>query len=279
MITNQSVITNDGGLSIALNCKDVTWFRFLQASRATNSIKGGWNSRTYWRKRGLEVLVKGAFLETWTKNSLETRVHPLPRRRDFHLHRPEEELRLREGAVGENGLNYSLFSTWRIAPRDPLGCLGMWSSLSYEVPLGSEREDQLKVDLLGYREGAIGIIELKQAGNRTDSPLMALTEAICYGLQAIRCEESLMGEYSTQLGQNCAFENLELKIVAPNAYWRHWHGEGEDGHGQSDREMLGQIVCRINKSSVLARHSFSVSYGSTEQGEAPHWVTSAAVAN
>jgi len=43
-----SLITDGGGLEITLTPNEVTWFLFLQASRTTNSLKGGWNSKTHW---------------------------------------------------------------------------------------------------------------------------------------------------------------------------------------------------------------------------------------
>ena len=35
------MITDAGGLTIKLKPTEVTWFRFLQASRTTNSLEGG----------------------------------------------------------------------------------------------------------------------------------------------------------------------------------------------------------------------------------------------
>src|SRR5208282_6712264 len=94
-ITKQKtiMITPHGGLTITLEAKEVTWFRFLQVSRSTNSLKGGWNSKSYWRDVLTLLGRKDAkFIENWTKNSLATKDRDR-RKEEFKFDRPLSEER------------------------------------------------------------------------------------------------------------------------------------------------------------------------------------------
>ena len=78
-----SIIQKDGGLSVDWAPKDVTWQSVLQAARAANSKQGGWNSQSYWVERGLNRLVSfgqaQAFLQEWTKQTIDALASPAPR--------------------------------------------------------------------------------------------------------------------------------------------------------------------------------------------------------
>src|SRR5437016_10081305 len=84
------MIDEKGNLDVTVKCEDVTWFSFLDFSRFTNHLNGGWNSNEYWRDRGLNSLKMG-FIQKWTARSLSLRENltPRPRRQDFRFDRPE----------------------------------------------------------------------------------------------------------------------------------------------------------------------------------------------
>jgi hypothetical protein len=224
-----TIITNSGGLEITLNLNEVTWFRFLQASRATNSLRGGWNSRTHW----LQVLnllggKDANYLEDWTQNSLDAK-DPAPRQNRFLFNRDLSPARgrlqlgsLRKSVdlskISENELNTRLFHD---------NAHGLWgANIGYEIPLSAESDGQLKVDIfaIGKDNCSLEIIELKKANNKSDSPLMALTEAICYGIQAVRCRDYLLKNsvLMEKLVSPRHFETIRLILAAPHPYWEYW---------------------------------------------------------
>ena len=230
--------------------EDVTWFRFLQASRITNSIEGGWNSKSYWEEVLKSLGYKGgAFLEMWTKNSLMPKTPPLPRGKEFMFSRiasPERELLMNQGSLrkeddlsrlSENALNARLFKDDEH---------GLWGErLGYEIPLAPESDGQLKVDIVAIgKDGcSLQVIELKQATNTGDSPLMALTEAICYGIQLVRCRDSLLNdpilkEHSVSVEH---FRSIRVMLVAPRQYWRHWKWQRELA------QPMKNIIASVNK--------------------------------
>src|SRR5208282_394396 len=101
---------------------------------------------------------------------------------------------------------------------------GLWGqSIGYEIPLSAEKEGQLKVDILaiGKDKPSLEIIELKRAKNTDDSPLMAMTEATCYGIQAVRCRDYLLKNsvLKEKLVSTEHFETIRLILAAPHAYW------------------------------------------------------------
>ncbi len=243
------MITDAGGLTVRLKPTEVTWFRFLQASRATNSLEEGWNSRTHWGNKGLFFLSsRGApFLQQWTANSLKKTANPGPRTDKFmfdrQLSKERKEL-VRNGkltknafaVLSENEINARLFHhhpQWQ-------NCIG------YEIPLAKESDGQLKVDIIAIEERncSLVIIELKQANNTSDSPLMALTEAICYGIQAIRCREHLLKESGIKKKGESGkyFNSIRLLLAAPRQYWKTW--------GWNKEEMvkpMWYIVSQVNE--------------------------------
>jgi hypothetical protein len=160
------MITPDGGLTVTLEREDVTWFRFLQLSRSTNSLNGGWNSKSYWRDVLNLLGYEAKFIEDWTKNSLATRI-PDPRKAKFMFHRDlsKERVRLNLGPLrkghdlskmSENELNTRLYHD---------NAHDLWGpSIGYEIPLSAESEGQLKVDVLAIGKGkpSLEIIELSK---------------------------------------------------------------------------------------------------------------------
>jgi hypothetical protein len=64
--------------------------------------------------------------------------------------------------------------------------------IGYEVPLTGTKAGMLRVDLLGEIDGRqLAVVELKK-DDGGDSPFMAFIEAVCYGLQIIRCKAALL---------------------------------------------------------------------------------------
>ena len=245
---DESFITADGGLKVLLTPSDVTWFNFLEFSRATNSLRGGWNSKTHWGKRGVLTL-SGDFLKQWTENSLRKHSLPRPRTDLFMLDRSASEDRSDlERALNpvehasENALNYALFrrGLGKLKPLEGIDVLG------YEIPLAEESDGQLRVDLFGVSSGgaAIEIIELKKANNTGDSPLLALTEAICYALQTLRCKKHLLKDKKLE-GQPNAFAQINLMLLAPASYWRYW-GERDGLDRDGICKELQPIVKHVN---------------------------------
>src|SRR5438876_939145 len=114
-----SMIGEDGSLSIRVRRQDVTWFQFLQTARLANSNYGGWNSKTHWHGRGLNVLTSG-LVDLWTKNSLAKDALPKPRKAKFKLERQPTKQRSdaatsgrdkmdNEQDITENELNAALY--------------------------------------------------------------------------------------------------------------------------------------------------------------------------
>jgi hypothetical protein len=154
---------------------------------------------------------------------------PDPREKEFMFDRTRSRERgllslgpLRKGVdlskMSENELNTRLFHD---------KAHDLWGrSIGYEIPLSAESEGQLKVDIFGIGKGkpSLEIIELKQANNKSDSPLMAMTEAICYGIQVVRCRDYLL-ENSVLKKESVSsehFDAIRLILTAPHAYWKYW---------------------------------------------------------
>lgn len=241
----ESIIQPDGSLRIIVRHQDVSWFDFLRHSRSCRARDWGWNSRRYWGPRGVDVLVANlaATVSQWTKQSLSANAAPPPRIGNFMLNREHtlDRLALPEidssMAYSENALSFSTFRKYADAVGDNR-FLGVIDLIGYEIPLGEERRRQLKVDLLGLSFNpvpTIEIIELKDADNTGDSPLMALTEGICYALQILRCKNALLGELFALpailegtgrvkpfSSAETDFRNINIRLAAPKAYWDLW---------------------------------------------------------
>ena len=246
--TKATMVTSNGGLKITLKPDEVTWFRFLQASRTTNSLAGGWNYNKYWQD-ALTELAKAPFLGMWTKNSLNSQT-PAPRKETFMFDRELSEKRgllkkdrpLRKGEnldeMSENEINTRLYHDNEN---------GLWgTNIGYEIPLSAESDGQLKVDMLAITESGkmLEIIELKQAGNTGDSPLMALTEAICYGIQVNRCGNELWEAIRAKNTAIAKFNAIRLILAAPKRYWEYW---GYWERGAEQVKMMKNIVDLANQ--------------------------------
>lgn len=250
MSTDLYMIRPDGGLNLASN--QVTWFSFLQCSRAMNSTQGGWNFKAHWRKKGLHILAKqdSEIAALWLRNSLKNNCLLKPRSKDFKLKRQlsEEREQLKHAwdssehdtnKCREDELNVGLY----FQPPDGV----RW--LSYEVPLCRERAGQLEIDLVGYSNSpnpSLEIFELK-AGNGTDSPLMALVEAICYAIQIHRCRTALLTEMKASPEGSVGvtekhFQRIKITLAAPNKYWTYYWEVTDD-----DRQKMAEIVEKLNQ--------------------------------
>jgi hypothetical protein len=51
---------------------------------------------------------------------------------------------------------------------------------------------------------------------------MAMTEAICYGIQAVRCRDYLLPVLEEKSVSMEHFETIRLILAAPQAYWEYW---------------------------------------------------------
>ncbi len=255
------MITDGGGLRVPVKC--VTWFQFLQLSRVTNSDQGGWNfkgkgkNKHLWVQNGLARLTP-AIVEQWTKNSLEENALPKPRKQaqGFKLSRADTENRTKAGESGvealksgidellENELNALLYigDHW---PTD-------WGQKKgYEVPLADESDGQLKIDLVGHGEdspagaGFLSLIELKQSDSPKNSPLMALTEAICYAIQIIRCE-NLLNQIT-----GGRFQTIRLILAAPEKYWTYWEIKKHSDYSKQMTDIVEAVGKQLSSTIEL----------------------------
>lgn len=224
-----SMISKEGNISINIKSQDVTWFNFLQYSRVTNSNYGGWNSKSYWIERALKKLSDDDFISKWTVNSIKSE-NPTPRKKDFMLNRKISGSRdaiLKKLSMGfdldqcsENDINTFI-------SQNPTNFFNDYEIIGYEIPLSDEKDGQLKIDLLSFntKNKGIGIIELKQSISPSNSPLIALIELFCYGIQLLKCKSDISKEIIQSNGQYIEehlFENINLIIAAPVTYWKYW---------------------------------------------------------
>ena len=221
-----SMISKDGDISINIKCKEVTWFNFLQYSRDTNSVFGGWNSKSYWIKSGLEILSGADFIRVWTNNSLSNDI-PEPRKKDFMFNRKFSGRRdaiITKGVENIDHLSENDINAFLFIKNDPFFDYNL---IGYEIPLVDDKEGQLKIDLVGLnvRDNKIGIIELKQSNSPSNSPLFALVELLCYGIQLLKCKTNISKEMiqkNDQIIEEHYFNNINLLIAAPEMYWNYW---------------------------------------------------------
>ena len=233
-MSSESIIQPDGSVRIVVRHEDVSWFDFLGHSRLCRARDMGWNSQSYWISRGVDILARNISTTAtlWTEHSLSPKTEPLPRKGNFMLDRQHTAKRSALSSVeaadqvSENALSFQTFERYRnVEGKGRL--LGKIDLIGYEIPLGRTKARQLKVDLLGVSVDpvpAIEIIELKDTDNTGDSPLMALTEALCYGLQILRCKTDILRELriSRPTVNESAFEKINLRLMAPEQYWHVW---------------------------------------------------------
>lgn len=249
MSTKESFFGNDGRLSVHIPAANVRWIDFLTYSRLLNSKQGGWDFKEHWETRGLGPLSEACgYLETWTQNSVNAQ-YPKPRRGEFNFRRDMSARRVatankaidKVATCCEHALNGRLFQKYGIEDPPDNSPFGETRLLGYEIPLCAEANEQFKVDLIGL-DTCVTLIELKQAGNKSDSPLLALVELICYALQLKRCEQYLRCEMPTLTEGH--FQNVRLIIAAPEGYWHHWLTE--ENQKKSVRGRMEKIMAAVN---------------------------------
>jgi hypothetical protein len=265
---------SDGSMHVTIPCKAVRWIDFLANSRLVNSQKGGWDFKTTWKTEGLQQLLDAEFLGQWTDTSLDdSKTYPRPRPNDFKLGREFTSERTAAAALcdprriaycPENSLNARLFQNYGIPPSgDRTRCDDNPFSgplLAYEVPLCDDSDGQLKIDLLAcdLTREQLEIIELKQAANTGNSPMMALVEGICYGLQLWRCRKAFRVE-SEGLAlpmkakefalKPAHFKTLNITIAAPDEYWIYWQCTGDQA--KEVMKKMEQILAKVSEAQKL----------------------------
>lgn len=242
------MIGKDGSLSITAPGQKVTWFQFLQASRFATSEKGGWNSKTHWVELGLDKL-HPLLVKQWTRRSLKDNALPKPRNRDSKLVREDTSPRREAERSGKEALKLGIDELTENEINAVLHAKNQWPTdwgdfLSYEVPLADESCGQLKIDLIGKgknlmtNDGFLSLVELKQAHSPKNSPLMALTEVICYAIQIGRCKKYLGKEIF-----NGSFKTIRLILAAPETYWACWDVKKQPNHFRK----MNNIVESVNE--------------------------------
>ena len=96
-----------------------------------------------------------------------------------------------------------------------------------------------------FTKNALSIIELKNARNHHCSPLLMLSQAICYGLQALRCKNLLTNAFP-ELKEWPG--TVELVLAAPRSYWGYWECLEGDGNGLSHEltNAFQKIINQVN---------------------------------
>lgn len=270
----ESIIQSDGSLRIILRHENVSWFDFLGYSRTSRARDSGWNSQRYWIPRGLDVLSRNisSTVSHWTENSLAPEAKPLPREGKFMLDRTHTLARLAlpeietVEVVSENALSFHTFKKYFAASGNER-LLGKINLIGYEVPLGRTKTGQLKVDLLGVSSEpvlALEVIELKNADNTGDSPLMALTEAVCYALQILRCKDALLRELrvSRPAETEMIFRKINLHLMAPERYWNLWLPEpSRPAIEAALKQIVDGVNAGINASPHSSASTLTISFG------------------
>jgi hypothetical protein len=274
-MNSENMIQSDGSVRIVVKHEEVSWFDFLGHSRLCRARDMGWNSRRHWVPRGVDILANNisTTVTLWTKHSFSPEAQPLPRKANFMLDRQHTAARLALSKLeavdqaSENALSFQMFEKYRDAKREER-LFGKIDLVGYEIPLGRTKARQLKVDLLGVSADptpAIEIIELKDADNTGDSPLMALTEAICYALQMLRCKTDILrelGEWRVTVNESY-FAKINLRLMAPEQYWQFWFKASSPRPELEGR--LKEIVDGVNAGIAFAGQtspsSLSVSFG------------------
>lgn len=282
MSESQPFFQNDGNLHVIIPSKEARWIDFLIYSRLLNSPKGGWDFKSTWKVDGLERLADAEFIERWTDNSLRAqKTYPRPRTSEFKFARDFTVERRNAadscatkpiGGCSENSLNARLFQNHGVfSSRGAMTCgTNPFTGplLGYEVPLCDDSDGQFKIDLLACDQIArrLEIIELKQASNTNNSPLMALVEGICYGLQLWRCSKELSRESrDTAKRLNDPrfelapehFNVMQIIIAAPSQYWDYW--DCPNGGDEVVKDRMDEILKAV--SLETQRRGFTLTLG------------------
>ena len=260
-------IHENGRISIDLDVTLANWFAFLRLSRDLNSNQGGWdnvNGRSNWVKAtgsiGREIASE------WTKNSLadEPSYAPEPRLSKFHLGMRPNFQNNHDRARGEltkmnpeDRFKFRIFNEY-CGKDDP-----QYRMIGYEVPLYKTMESKRRIDLVGLDyENHLHIYELKisTAKGNSNSPLMALVEAIGYGIQFLRCIKNTTCTFEQELRKksDCVMDKkrIILHIVANVKYWNYWLKKGES---QSALVQFNEIVEGIN--NAVKKAGFTTEFG------------------
>jgi hypothetical protein len=183
------------------------------------------------------------FVEGWTTAFLRENADPKPRTKGYMLDDRLAKLTSgKRGAKGvpklrtENDLNFNLsLKIYRQIHEQAKGI----RSVTFELPLAKESDGQLKADMVVFDAGGlVEIIELKQE-NGSDSPLMALVEAICYTIQLLRAWKDLQSELP--LKPSFQPHTVNMVLAAPEKYWANCRGK-QKAIDFEQMESLGAIV-------------------------------------
>ena len=257
-LAQNRLLQPDGGLFVRLPPTEVTWYRFLTASRLANSTHGGWNFKSYWNKRAFDLLIDApAIVKEWTQNSLTKDDFPEARAADFKLSRKFSESRdallNSPSERSENQLNARLFKEYSTVSGKRF--MNDIRFFGYEIPLSSKKSGMLRIDLLGQTENrGLALVELKKHDG-SDTPLMAFTELVCYALQLIRCKSAFLPELKSVGVDWDERRPIRVVIAAQSSYWKKWRGDQEHDEGEWLECLSGRfktIIREIN--SVLATH-------------------------
>ncbi|WCL48886.1 hypothetical protein [Leptospira sp. GIMC2001] len=234
------MIEDQGNLVVNIKEKDMNWGEFMYYSRHTNSNYGGWNNKSHWMKMVDFLSGKEEILKIYTEQSFSKPMRDV-RKEKFMLDREDSEQRKNVSNsnisdIDENSLSYRLFSSLGNESKKEIRPLG------YEIPLSSESDGQLKIDILGYNqsEKALEIIELKKGKNQTDSPFFAYIEALCYGIQLFHCQENIRKEMENL--QDVNFDNINLTIAAPEVYYTYWKEDGSIDKIKKINELINRSI-------------------------------------
>lgn len=222
-----SFIQSNGDIQVIISQKEVTWFDIFYYSRHLNSNFGGWNSKSHWLTLGVNAInsLSEEVLKSYFQKSLKPddeksdEYRPVIRSDKFCFSREMSEER-KQILVNSRNLNASEneLNTWIFSKNNAniKGCEVSWKG--YEIPLSGESSGQLKIDLVGIdNQNTIHIVELKKTHDKgTDSPLFAVIEVLCYGIQWFRCKENF--EYEL----NNSSEQIKLSVATPENYWGDW---------------------------------------------------------
>lgn len=289
---NKTSIIRDGNIVVEWKQKDVTWQAVLQTARAANSEKGGWSGKSNWADLGLDKLVTSGtspavgcdFLEEWTATSLKKSARPRPRPSKFQLKLREADAAARRRGNAKPELEPNDFGILS-QPADEENRLNWWLfmalrsrryAVTYELPLCADADGQLKADLVHFVAGSglVEIVELKKGTTAgRDSPLMALVEAICYGLQLLRCWSELQPE----LKQHLKVEPFDLKhlhlILAAPAFGKECNPASSDSpdlsteQAQKLRAIVKTVGEAISQVENIPQPQLSLSFGNVNEME------------
>lgn len=133
-----------------------------------------------------------------------------------------------ESNRGEEHLALALWNQDKPWPRShPVD--GWLRLIDYQFPLKARQSDQGigKVDLLGITDrGRLTVIELKvkprSAGNRGDTPLLALMEGLRYAAVVEANRDVIAREAKVLFERDITKEPPIVQILAPLAWWKGW---------------------------------------------------------